>query len=148
VHEHLLKEYGAELFPEDSGTMLGELHFKPVLNVNLPDISESDEEVVLFSRQIESNDEDYLNHFSCPSSNKRGLHGQVIVIYEGADDGTGNWTCTKNLNSPCAYLSVTKRKFLELVQHEPGVCIEDDTLELDNQAGACIQTYSRFTMLT
>ncbi|KAJ6477493.1 hypothetical protein DFH09DRAFT_951952 [Mycena vulgaris] len=100
VHEHLLKEYGLELFPEDSV---------------LPDI---DQEVVLFSRHIELNELEFMNRFSCPTPNKRGLTGRVIVTYEGRDDGGGHWNCEKD-SGPCSHLAPCRKKFQQLVQINP-----------------------------
>ncbi|KAJ7656999.1 hypothetical protein DFH06DRAFT_1132194 [Mycena polygramma] len=103
VHEHLLKEYGTELFPVDNNML-----------------TDSDE-VVLFSRQIDLNDENvYLNHFSCPSSNKRGLSGRVIVTYDGSDEGSGRWNCEKDNSSPCSHVGVCRAKFGQLVGIVPG----------------------------
>ncbi|KAJ7212387.1 hypothetical protein B0H12DRAFT_1033226, partial [Mycena haematopus] len=95
VHEYLLREHGLDLFP---------------LDCSLPDL---DENVILFSRQLEMNEVDYLNHFSCLSPNKRGLSGRVIVTYVGIDDGTGHWNCVKD-SGPCSHVGMCRQKFLNM----------------------------------
>lgn len=83
-----------------------------------PEISE--EEVILFSREMELNEEGFLNHFSCPSPNKRGLSGRVVVTYQGRDEGAGHWKCQKDSGS-CSHLGSCRQKFQQLVQGTPNV---------------------------
>ncbi|KAJ7849341.1 hypothetical protein B0H13DRAFT_2285060 [Mycena leptocephala] len=116
VHEYLLKEFGSELFPEDSV---------------LPDC---DEEIILFSRQIELTDLEFVNRFSCPSPNKRGLAGRVVVTYEGDDEGKGKWNCEKD-SGPCLHVSSCSRKFHQLVHVDPDAEDVHGGQELYDQTG-------------
>ncbi|KAK7030574.1 hypothetical protein R3P38DRAFT_3511249, partial [Favolaschia claudopus] len=97
VHEYLLEEYGADLFPEEAALSLS-----------------NDDEIILFSRLKDGDSETVLNHFSCPSPNKRGLGGQSVVVYDGTDSGQGKWTCLKDLNSPCGHVSMCRKKLEQL----------------------------------
>ncbi|KAJ7039477.1 hypothetical protein C8F04DRAFT_949403 [Mycena alexandri] len=95
VHEYLLRENGAEFITHD--------------------ISDT-EEVILFTRQVDfDNDDNFLNHFSCPSPNKRGLSGRVIVTYDGCDDGRGRWRCEKDSTHICGHIGICRTRFQQLV---------------------------------
>ncbi|KAK7055857.1 hypothetical protein R3P38DRAFT_3385700 [Favolaschia claudopus] len=98
VHEYLLEEYGADLFPEEAALSLS-----------------NDDEIILFSRLKDGDSETVLNHFSCPSPNKRGLSGRSVVVYDGTDSGQGKWTCLKDLNSPCGHVSMCRKKLEQLL---------------------------------
>ena len=76
------------------------------------------EAIILFSRQIELDEAEFLNHFSCPSQYKRGLAGRVVVTYEGPDDGSGHWKCEKD-TVPCNHLELCRKKFAQLVEGDP-----------------------------
>ncbi len=65
------------------------------------------------------NETGYLNYFSCPSLNKRGLGGRVIVTYEGEDEGTGRWNCRKDPSGLCFHLGTCRQQFSKLVQRNP-----------------------------
>ncbi|KAJ7065152.1 hypothetical protein B0H15DRAFT_794587 [Mycena belliarum] len=100
VHGHFLQEHGLELFPVD------------------PDLSDIDQDIVLFSRQIGLDDQGFLNYFSCPSPIKRGLAGRTVVTYEGEDDANGRWKCEKDIGN-CSHIGSCRKKLLQLVQGDP-----------------------------
>ncbi|KAK7055927.1 hypothetical protein R3P38DRAFT_3304967 [Favolaschia claudopus] len=96
-HEYLLLEHGSFLFSSEGS---------PLLDMG--------EEVILFSRQADLEEDQWLNHFSCPSPNKRGLGGRVVVVYEGSDEGIGHWRCLKD-SAACAHIPMCRRQFSQLV---------------------------------
>ncbi|KAJ7619018.1 hypothetical protein DFH06DRAFT_1144555 [Mycena polygramma] len=79
---------------------------------------DTNQDVILFSRQIELNELEFMNHFSCPSPHKRGLAGRVVVTYEGSDDGNGRWNCEKDA-MPCSHVAASKTKLQQLVHVDP-----------------------------
>jgi hypothetical protein len=75
------------------------------------------QEAVLFSRQNDFIDTDtavYTNQFSCPSVNRQGLKGRVIVTFEGTDEGSGSWKCDKD-GGNCAHITSCRSKFQKLL---------------------------------
>jgi hypothetical protein len=79
-------------------------------------ISANEGKVILFQLYGASGDDDSLVYWlSVPSPSMPTVGNRAIVQYEGLDDGSGKWMCSRDNGSACVHIHAA---CLQLLGHE------------------------------
>ncbi|EDR02829.1 uncharacterized protein LACBIDRAFT_307932 [Laccaria bicolor S238N-H82] len=72
---------------------------------------QDDSEVILFSRERGSQEGIWINHFSIPSTdiNQTSLKARAVVQFDGDDEGTGSWACSKDSGQRCPHIAAASK---------------------------------------
>ena len=100
----------------------------------------TDEKAVLFLRESFTEGK-FINRFSVGLQQNGILGSRAFVTYDGEDDGSGQWSCSKDAGIDCMHINIARKQFQQLLHGNP----EADDDFINSSAPPLIRSIGKFS---